>query len=75
MKHTMIPITTVADTSKARTPITMAAMIPLFNPLAVGWGWSVGGRTPLVDAVTKPADLDVKCGTAVSEVKDVEGGG
>ena len=44
MKHTMIPITAVADTRTAGTPITMAAMIPLFNPLAIGWGCrSVGG--------------------------------
>jgi len=43
MKHTMSPTTTTADTTKARTTITIAATIPLWSqPVYMScWGSSV----------------------------------
>jgi len=38
----MSPTTTTADTTKARTKITIAATIPLLSPPAGGGGWFVG---------------------------------
>lgn len=39
----MSPTTTTADTTKARTTITMATMIRLLSLPAVGCGWSIVG--------------------------------
>jgi len=41
MKQTMSPTTTTADTTKARTTITIAATIPLWSPPVPCWGSSV----------------------------------